>query len=101
VHVEILVQRLRVLHISGEGVHSVESAGVLVVPAGTQIIILCISVKMFACIKQRSRTACISRIAGKRYLDMNVEMENEDESADSKEKRIYKKKLLNRNFPIS
>ncbi len=30
--------------------------------------------------------------AGKRYLDMNVEMENESESANSKEKRIYKKK---------
>jgi transposase-like protein len=29
-------------------------------------------------------------IAGKRYLDMNVEMENESESADSKEKRIYR-----------
>jgi len=32
-------------------------------------------------------------IAGKRYLDMNVEMESEDESADSKEKRIYRKNV--------
>jgi len=32
-------------------------------------------------------------IAGKRYLDMNVEMENEGESADSKEKRIYRKNV--------
>jgi transposase-like protein len=32
-------------------------------------------------------------IAGKRYLDMNVEMENESESADSKEKRIYRKNV--------
>ena len=32
-------------------------------------------------------------IAGKRYLDMNVEMENENESADSKEKRIYRKNV--------
>jgi len=32
-------------------------------------------------------------IAGKRYLDMTVEMENEDESADSKEKRIYRKNV--------
>ena len=31
--------------------------------------------------------------AGKRYLDMNVEMENENESADSKEKGIYKKNV--------
>jgi len=34
-------------------------------------------------------------VVGKRYLDMNVEMESENESADSKEKRIYKKMLLN------
>ena len=32
-------------------------------------------------------------IAGKRYLDMNVEMENENESANSKEKRIYRKNV--------
>jgi putative transposase len=32
-------------------------------------------------------------IAGKRYLDMNVEMENEDESANSKEKGIYRKNV--------
>ncbi len=32
-------------------------------------------------------------IAGKRYFDMNVEMENENESADSKEKRIYRKNV--------
>ena len=32
-------------------------------------------------------------IAGKRYLDMTVETENEDESADSKEKRIYRKNV--------
>jgi len=32
-------------------------------------------------------------IAGKRYLDMNVEMESENESADSKEKRIYRKNV--------
>jgi len=29
-------------------------------------------------------------VAGKRYLDMNMEMESENESADSKEKRIYR-----------
>ena len=34
-------------------------------------------------------------IAGKRYLDMSVEMENETESANSKEKRIYRKMLPN------
>ena len=32
-------------------------------------------------------------IAGKSYFDMNVEMENENESADSKEKRIYRKNV--------
>jgi len=32
-------------------------------------------------------------IAGKRYLDMSVKMENESESADSKEKRIYRKNV--------
>ena len=32
-------------------------------------------------------------VAGKRYLDMNVEMENENESADSKEKGIYRKNV--------
>ena len=32
-------------------------------------------------------------IAGKRYLDMNVEMENEGESANSKQKRIYRKNV--------
>jgi len=32
-------------------------------------------------------------VAGKRYLDMNVEMENESESANSKEKRIYRKNV--------
>jgi putative transposase len=32
-------------------------------------------------------------IAGKRYLNMNVEMENESESADSKEKGIYRKNV--------
>ncbi len=32
-------------------------------------------------------------IAGKRYLDMNVETENENESADSKAKRIYRKNV--------
>ena len=32
-------------------------------------------------------------IAGKRYLDMSVEMENESEAADSKEKRIYRKNV--------
>ena len=32
-------------------------------------------------------------IAGKKYLDMNVEMENENESADSKEKRFYRKNV--------
>jgi len=32
-------------------------------------------------------------IAGKRYLDMNAETENESESADSNEKRIYRKNV--------
>jgi transposase-like protein len=32
-------------------------------------------------------------VAGKRYLDMSVEMENESEAADSKEKRIYRKNV--------
>ena len=32
-------------------------------------------------------------IAGKKYLNMNVEMENESESANSKEKRIYRKNV--------
>ena len=32
-------------------------------------------------------------VAGKRYLDMNVEMENEDESANSDKKRIYRKNV--------
>lgn len=32
-------------------------------------------------------------IAGKRYLDMTVKMENEGESANSKEKRIYRKNV--------
>ena len=32
-------------------------------------------------------------VAGKRYLDMNVEMENENEPADSKAKRIYRKNV--------
>jgi transposase-like protein len=32
-------------------------------------------------------------IAGKRYLDMTVKTENEDESANSKEKRIYRKNV--------
>jgi len=32
-------------------------------------------------------------VAGKRYLDMNVEMENKDESAESKKKRIYRKNV--------
>jgi len=32
-------------------------------------------------------------IAGKRYLDMNVEMENESESTNSKKKRIYRKNV--------
>ena len=32
-------------------------------------------------------------IAGKRYLNMSVEMENEDESTDSNEKRIYRKNV--------
>lgn len=32
-------------------------------------------------------------IASKRYLDMTVETENEDKSADSKEKRIYRKNV--------
>lgn len=32
-------------------------------------------------------------IAGKRYLDMTVKMENEDESANSKEKVIYRKNV--------
>jgi len=32
-------------------------------------------------------------VAGKRYLNMNVEMENESESADSKEKRTYRKNV--------
>jgi len=32
-------------------------------------------------------------LAGKRYLDMNVKLENESDSADSKEKRIYRKNV--------
>lgn len=32
-------------------------------------------------------------LAGKRYLNMTVKMENENESADSKEKRIYRKNV--------
>ena len=32
-------------------------------------------------------------VAGKRYLDMSVEMENESESVNSKEKRIYRKNV--------
>ncbi len=32
-------------------------------------------------------------VAGKRYLNMNVEMENENKSANSKEKRIYRKNV--------
>ncbi len=32
-------------------------------------------------------------VTGKRYLDMNVEMENESESTNSKEKRIYRKNV--------
>ncbi len=37
-------------------------------------------------------------IAGKRYLNMSVEIENESESADSKEKGIYRKMLPNQNL---
>jgi hypothetical protein len=32
-------------------------------------------------------------IADKKYLDMNVDMENEFEPADSKQKRIYRKNV--------
>ena len=32
-------------------------------------------------------------IAGKRYLNMNVEMENENESANSGSKKIYRKNV--------
>jgi len=32
-------------------------------------------------------------VAGKRYLNMQTEMENENESANSKEKRIYRKNV--------
>ena len=32
-------------------------------------------------------------IAGSKYLDMNVEMENGNETANSKEKRIYRKNV--------
>lgn len=32
-------------------------------------------------------------VAGKRYLNMNAKMENESESADSKDKRIYRRKV--------
>ena len=32
-------------------------------------------------------------VAGKRYLNMKTEMENENESANSKEKRIYRKNV--------
>ena len=32
-------------------------------------------------------------IAGKRYLNMNTEMENENESANSGKKRIYRKNV--------
>jgi len=32
-------------------------------------------------------------VAGKRYLTMNVEMENENESANSGKKRIYRKNV--------
>ena len=33
-------------------------------------------------------------VAGKRYLDMNVEMESENESADSKEENLQRKCCL-------
>jgi hypothetical protein len=32
-------------------------------------------------------------IADKRYLDLNVQVENDSESANSKEKRIYRKNV--------
>jgi len=32
-------------------------------------------------------------VAGKRYLNMNAEMENENESANSKQKIIYRKNV--------
>jgi hypothetical protein len=32
-------------------------------------------------------------IAGKKYLNMQTEMENENESANSNEKRIYRKNV--------
>ena len=35
------------------------------------------------------------RIAGRRYVDMSVEIENEDEPADSKKKEFTEKMLLN------
>ena len=34
------------------------------------------------------------RVHGKRYLDMSVEIESEDESADSKKKNLQKKCCL-------
>ena len=37
--------------------------------------------------------SAMHRIAGKRYLNMQTEMENENEPANSKEKRIYRKNV--------
>jgi len=46
------MQGLWVLVVAGEGVRSVESAVLLVVPAGAQIILLHICVEMFAGVEQ-------------------------------------------------
>ena len=47
-HVIILVKGLGVLRVSGEWVGAVESAGVGAVPSGAEVILLQVSIKLFA-----------------------------------------------------
>ena len=64
--VQILVQGLRVLGVAGEGVYSVESAIVLVVPAGAEVVLLHIRIEVLTGVEQiRGRGAARSGIAAK------------------------------------
>ena len=51
-YIQILMQRLRVLHVAREGIEAIEPASGGIVEPGAEVLLLDVAVEMFAAVKQ-------------------------------------------------
>ena len=62
--IEVFVEGLRILHITGVRIHSIKSAIERIIPAGTVVILLGVRIKMLAGIEQVRSYGRLIHIAG-------------------------------------